>query len=343
MKILFVAILMAIGSGAFADTTTIIREPDFELSKVMQSKVPVKGIAGYSKNRLPIEAYYFPGKSEKRALIIGGVHGSELSAIEVAKAAVAQLMSDPTNYYTVIIIPCLFPDNTVMAAQKPSLIGSTDNIGRYSHAGSPDPNRQMPSLGTAFNEYYPVDHAGRMIEQENQLLLRIIQQFKPERIANLHAIRAIDQAGVYADPRTDHRGFALEYESDSSLAISMALYIEQNGGDAPGNKVYKDPSTLYHTDPHVAAPGEKQPRNLHGSRLPNNRGYGVSLGSWASTAVSDPANPKYDREAIRLLTVEFPGCRRAEDYSNPAKRQYYREQTAAYAGALTNVFLGDTL
>jgi hypothetical protein len=339
MKLLLLAILICAGTTVLA--TTPVPEPDFEITKVLQSKVPVKGIAGYSKNRRPIEAWYFPGKTDKRALIIGGVHGSELSAIEVARTAIAQLMKDPTNYYSVIIIPVLFPDNMNAAAVKPSLIGSTTNIGRYSHADSPDPNRQMPSLGTAFNEYYPVDHAGRIIEPENQLLLHIIQQFNPERIANLHAIRAIDQAGVYADPRTDSKGYALEYESDSSLAISMATYIEENGGDAPGNNVFKHPSSIYHSDPPVAAPGQKQQRNLHGSRLPNNRGYGVSLGSWASTAVSDPANPKYDRPAIRLLTVEFPGCKRPADYSDPAKRQYYRDQVTAYAGAITSIFLGD--
>jgi hypothetical protein len=331
MKYLFLALLLS----------SLSNERAFIVSEVMQSKEPVRGIAGYSKGGRPIEAYYFPGKSDERALIIGGVHGSELSAIEVAKSVIEQLSKDRSNYYSVIVIPCLFPDNTNTASLYPAQIGSMSNIGRYSHSVSADPNRQMPSLGTAFHEHDPVDHAGRTIEAENQLLLKIIQEFRPTRIANLHAIRSGEKAGVYADPRTDSRGYALEYGSDSSIAVGMAMYIEANGGNAPGNKVYKKPTALYHADPVVAPEGQKQKRNLHGSKLPNNRGYGVSLGSWASTAVDDPMDPANNRPAIRLFTIEFPGCKRPEDYGDPAQRKSCRQQIDAYAGAITGIFLDD--
>jgi hypothetical protein len=331
MKFLYLALLLS----------SMHSEPAFVVSEVKQSKEPVKGIAGYSKSGRPIEAYYFPGNSNKRAMIIGGVHGSELSAIEVARTVIAQLTNDQSNYYSVIVIPCLFPDNTNTASLYPAQIGAVSNIGRYSYTGSADPNRQMPSLGTAFNEDEPLDHAGRLIEPENQLLLKMIQEFRPTRIGNLHAIRSVEKAGVYADPRTDSKGYALEYASDSILATGMAMYIEANGGNAPGNRVYKKPTALYHTDPPIAQAGQKQKRNLNGSKLPNNRGYGVSLGSWASTAVYDPLNPMNNRAAIRLFTIEFPGCRRPEDYGDPLQRQYCRHQVNAYAGAIATVFLDD--
>lgn len=359
MRLLFLLLLVVTGTSVFSrdndpvpvsqhlsDTqdkeVSLFRlDPDFIIPEVIQKGKQAKGIIGYSQKGRPVEAWYFPGKTDRRALIIGGVHGSELSAIEVAKAVIAQLRDNPDNYYSVIVIPCLFPDNMQVASLNPSQIGSTSNIGRYSHADAPDPNRQMPALGNGFDDDNPYDHAGRKIEPENQLLLQVIQQFQPQRIANLHAIRAIDQGGIYADPRTDSKGYALEYDSDSTLAIGMAQFIESHGGSAPGNTVYTNPTTLYRSDPPVAAPGHKQKRNLHGSRLPGNRGYGVSLGSWASTAVHDPEHHEFNRPAIRILTVEFPGCKRPEDYSNLSQQQYCRKQIGLYAGAITSVFLAD--
>src|SRR4029079_19423739 len=55
--------------------------------------IPGKGksgkvVLGYSKKKKPVEVYYFSGSSNKRALIIGGMHGSELSAIELAKQVI---------------------------------------------------------------------------------------------------------------------------------------------------------------------------------------------------------------------------------------------------------------
>lgn len=359
MRLLFLFILLATGTAVLSrnndpvpvsrllsntldkEVSLIRLEPDFVISEILQNRKAAHGVIGYSKKGRPVEAWYFPGKTDKRALIIGGVHGSELSAIEVARTVITRLQNDPGNYYSVIVIPCLFPDNRTAAAASPSQIGSIHNIGRYSHADSPDPNRQMPSLGEAFDNYKPLDHAGRIIEPENQLLLQVIQQFQPQRIANLHAIRAIDQAGIYADPRTDSKGFALEYESDSTLAITMAAYIEENGGNAPGNNIYKRPTTLYRSDPPVAEPGQQQKRNLHGSRIPGNRGYGVSLGSWASTAVHDPQHQHLSRPAIRILTIEFPGCKRPGDYQDPSLQQQCKLQIHLYAGAITAVFLSD--
>jgi hypothetical protein len=299
----------------------------------------MEGVAGFSRNGRPIKAYYFPGASNKRALIIGGVHGSELSAIEVAKTLVEQLGRSEAIYYSVIVIPCLFPDNANHAASKPSEIGAVSNIGRYSQEASADPNRQMPALGKGFDKSRPFDFAGRPIEPENQLLLQFIQEFRPQRIVNIHGIRDADRAGIYADPRTDSHGFAFEYSSDSTLAISMAQYIESNGGNSPGNNLERIPSALYYADPAVALPGEKQKRNLHGSRLPGNRGYGVSLGSWASTAVNDPFNGAANRPAIRLFTMEFPGNKRPSDYNDPAVQFSCKRMIELYAGAIAKIFL----
>ena len=242
-------------------------------------------------------------------------------------------------YYNVIIIASLFPDNAETAKQFPLQIGDADNIGRYSFAGAVDPNRQMPTPGQAFDEEHEVDHAGRKIENENSLLLGLISEYHPQRIVNLHAIRDKNYAGVFADPRTDHNSIALGYATDSSLAIEIAKHIDQRGGYVPGNHLATIPNALYYKDPEPVAAGEFQKRNFTGSFLPGKRGGGVSLGTWASTAVFDEFDSTKNRDAMRILTIEFPGSKRPVDYQLKNDQDYYQKLVELYASSLYDVFL----
>lgn len=299
---------------------------------------PSQFILELTKLGRPIEAYYFPGKSDKRALIIAGVHGSELSSIAIATGLIRQLQQDSSLYYEVLILPMLFPDNAAMATENPSLIGSVHNIGRYSNADMPDPNRQMPMLGKTFNSGNPKDFVGRIIEQENQVMLKVIQAFKPDRILNIHAIKDVTKAGIFADPRTDALGKSLGFDSDSSLAVAMAIAIAEAGGCVSGNQLTKQPTALYYNDFPSAQSGAIQKRNFAGSQLPQKRGFGVSLGSWATTAVEDPID---GRTAIRLLTMEFPGCKRPEDYQDAESQLWCSQEVNRYIASITKVFLNN--
>lgn len=303
------------------------------VDKWMNDRKPSKTVLGYSHQNREINAYYFPGTSNKKALVIAGVHGSELSAIEVAKELLQLLAKGKMPYYNVVVIPSLFPDNADKAlrvATKP-----ISNFGRYSTEESVDPNRQMPALGKSFSKGNPVDMYGRNIERENQFLLQLIQDYQPSRIVNLHAIKDVSKAGVYADPRTDCSGHALGFETDSSLAVSMAQFIDGNGGNVPGNGLQKSATALYYNDPQIAAVGLLQNRNLHGSALSNNRGYGVSLGGWASTAVCDEEGK---RDAARILTIEFPGYKPSFCYFGGEKDQCILN-IQVYARAIREIFV----
>ena len=263
-----------------------VRESSPKVSKLsfahfeawFKNKKREKAILGYTNENRPVEIFYFPGISNKRALVIGGMHGSELSSIEIARNIIRQLSNGETSYYDVLVIPSLFPDNAVAAASTPGERGNT-NFGRYTSGLTADPNRQMPCLGAEFNANEPFDFHGRVIEKENQYLLQLIQDYKPARIVNLHAIKDVSKAGIYADPRTNCEGMALGFETDSTLAVSMAKYICEYGGWVPGNNLAVNPIALYYHDPEIAVAGSIQKRNLAGSPLPNNRGYGVSLGA----------------------------------------------------------------
>jgi len=304
----------------------------FDLSHLFQHKVSSKGILGYTKNNKPVDVYFFPGTSNKKALIIGGMHGSELSSIEVAYELIEQLYKSDQPYYNVVIIPSLFPDNAA-AAEKGGRKRVENNTGRYSHEHAADPNRQMPILGKPFKENDPIDIKSRIIENENRLLLRLIQSYLPHRIVNLHAIKDISKAGIFADPRTDCNGIAKGFETDSLLAISMAQYIYENGGIVPGNNLTNTPTALYYHDPKIAGAGHLQQRNLKGTNLSHQRGHGVSLGSWAATDVCDEENV-HTRPAVRLITVEFPGYKKREEYKTISDQIKHTKLISIYASAI---------
>lgn len=330
---------------SFAVSEKTVETPASEVSAAdlkifINKKQKVKAVLGYTKENRPVEVYYFPGTGNKKALIVGGMHGSELSSIEVARNIIKILSKDVTPYYDVLIIPSLFPDNAVAASQvlekKPVV-----NFGRYSSAVSADPNRQMPCLGKEFDASKPVDFYGRLIERENQYLLQLVKDYKPARIANLHAIRDITKAGIYADPRTDCKGVALGFASDSTLAVSIAKLIGDNGGWIAGNDLLNNPTALYYHDPEIAGEGTLQKRNLHGSPLPHNRGYGVSLGGWAATAVCNEKD-SVSRNAIRLITVEFPGYKNSSSYSDEEQKNNCLSNVQLYSMAIVKIFLGKT-
>jgi hypothetical protein len=312
-----------------------------ELDMVLQQNKNTRFLLGASREGRKINAYYIPGTSTLKALVIAGVHGSELSSVEVAYRLLNRLLQGKQPYYSVIIVPSLFPDNAVKAMNQARRIGSVDNIGRYTYPDAVDPNRQMPSPGKAYDENTGTDHIGRKIEQENQWLLQLIQAFKPQRIANLHAIRDMSYGGVYADPRTDHLGIALGYDSDSNLAIDIASYIYRGGGNVAGNNLAKKPTALYYKDPVPAPAGSPQRRNMSGSALNAKRGSGVSLGTWASTAVADEKDPAKNREAIRILTIEYPGYKRSADYQAEAQQLFQQKQTELFAKAIEIFFVGE--
>jgi hypothetical protein len=306
-----------------------------QISTHMDRKEKLRTTLGYSAGGRAIELYYFPGKSKERALVIGGMHGSELSSIEVAEELVRQLREGRELFYDVLVIPALFPDNAALARSHSGPV----NLGRYSNPFTPDPNRQMPMPGKPFTLHNPVDALGRTIERENQYLLQLIQELEPSRIANIHAIRDVTKAGIFADPRTNCEGKALGFYTDSALALSMARRIANQKGEVPGNSLNTRATAIYASDPTVVPPGFLQPRNLHGSFLASHRGSGISLGGWATSAVCTEKGME-ERGAAKLITLEFPGYLTAQ--ARPEKeRPQTKKNVMLYAAAISEVFLSE--
>ena len=145
----------------------------------------------------------------------------------------------------------------------------------------------------------------------------------------------------FADPRTDENGIALGYESDSSLAVSMAVVADNLGGRVPGNMINQKANALYYKDPPAVAKGLWQKRNFKGSNATGYIGSGVSLGTWGSTAVNDSIDAFNNRDAIRIITIEFPGNKRPVDYKDNKQQKLVERGIKAFATAIVEVFLND--
>ncbi|WP_266156978.1 eCIS core domain-containing protein [Dyella silvatica] len=228
----------------------------------------IEGKFDVGANRQTISAFYFPGTSDKRAMIIGGVHGDETAGVDVVNRLLAQMTAAgaATPFYSVIIVPKLFADNVDAKRRKTP--------------GEADPNRQMPKLGQAVDPSKNQDSEGRQIEPENLLLLDLIERFKPERIASVHGHgkKGPGAASITSDPRPG------EEAGDNALALKMAHKAKGLGARLPGNKLdTKKESATYPTD---KSPHEK----------------GVSFGNYASHATtSRPA-----MNAILIETLGKP-------------------------------------
>ena len=119
----------------------------------------------------------------------------------------------------------------------------------------------------------------------------------------------------------------------------MASLIYTRNGWVPGNNLEKKATALYYKDPLPVAKGLFQERNLCGSSLSFNRGYGISLGSWASTAISCAKDSQMNRAAMRIITIEFPGYKRSHDYKTKGQQNYFRQQVQLYASSIEMIFL----
>jgi hypothetical protein len=98
------------GTNANPVGTNSVLLNSFQVVKnILQSTTPAKAVLAYTKQLRPLEIYYFPGTAGENALVIGGVHGSELSSVSVARQLIELLSnSEVKPYYNVIVIPSLF-------------------------------------------------------------------------------------------------------------------------------------------------------------------------------------------------------------------------------------------
>jgi hypothetical protein len=173
-----------------------------------------RGEIGRTGKKRSIEAHYFPGTSGRRALVIGGVHGTERQGMEVARLLQSDLATQPAAF-SVVLVPVLFPDNA--AKGKLGERETVTDTGRTieTNRNFPTPDKDLAASGGK-------NAKGGDILPENQLLMELMERFRPERIISLHGTWDSSLAGVFYDPRklTAAERKAAEDEAAAAAATS---------------------------------------------------------------------------------------------------------------------------
>ena len=278
----------------------------------------------------PIRAHLVPGQIDDVALVIAGVHGSEQSGVEVADRLLQQLqVAQP--YYTVVIVPRLFPDNVasraawekklandqgkIAVSKYRAIRTADDDPGRITPGkGSKDPNRQFPALGADLDMAKPVDSKGNLVEPGNLALLALIKQFAPKRLVSIHAQKDLKKAGIFADPHPSVAPGKLATDADQ-LAITAAKRADALGVRVAGNTRDGGFSSLY--------PGQNP--KISAEKMKEENAKGPSLGQWGPS------------KGIMVLTVEVSEQYTSSGAANDPNRAAELENEAT---ALREVVLG---
>lgn len=254
-----------------------------------------------------VEALLVQGYTPRRALVIAGVHGSERSGIEAVERLAQRLQAEiPAE--TTVLLPVVFPDN---AAQRLREIPEIPTNRNFPPPGSPPGSP-------------PLDALGRPIWPENLALLDLIDRFRPERIASVHATVRPNASGVFSDPHSSPPGSGPEEireaarltEADARLAVAVASEIAKTH---PASVLGNDLLGLAHAGWSGGVDG------------------GTSLGGWGPSPIRGFG--PLDRPSIGVLTVELPELHRSDDLSGEEAMQR-AEEVQAFADALYEVFLG---
>jgi hypothetical protein len=269
----------------------------------------IEGTFDTGKGKAPVEAYFFPGSTDRRALIIGGVHGTEPSGVEVVNDLLADLRKPgPPPYFSVIVVPVMFPEQ--LKAGKRPILGTKDL----------DPNRNLPAVGKSLGEAKDKkgtyrDAEGRKMAPENVILVDLIERFQPERIASVHGHKepvkgakpGTDMPGIFADPRPGDAA-----KEDAALSLKMATAASAKGVRVPGNWVgTKDETSVYPPDAPKMTTGK-------------------SLGDYGPHETSA-------RPAVNVITVEVFGDATSEKSKDGEAR---KKELESLASVLQDIFLG---
>ena len=151
-----------------------------------------QGDVGQTAKKTAIEVHYFPGTTRRHALVIGGVHGKERQGMEVARLLQADLASRPAAF-SVVLVPVLFPDNAAVGkfGERETIIDGKTH----------ETNRNFPKPDKDLAASKGKDAKGGDILPENQILMELMERFRPERIISLHGTWDSSLAGVFYDPR----------------------------------------------------------------------------------------------------------------------------------------------
>ncbi|HEX2210440.1 MAG TPA: hypothetical protein VHG93_22365, partial [Longimicrobium sp.] len=274
---------------------------------------------------LPVVAYFFPGRTAERALVIGGIHGNEVQGARTVQALRAELtrasLAGRPPRFTTILVPVLNArtHDPRLRSQGQRYLPrrvqelAADPATRARETNGIEPNRTFPAPGETYADVRARQRVGQpdllytgpprgrdqsstMMPPETRALVRLIERFNPSRIASVHAhgiaprgtARAGNDPGIFVDPRR------------IPVPGRPGLLRDDPAGDALANRMLAAgrrrlptlPASVQSglADPFLGNTGATPTR--YSPSVPTNEGY--SLGDWA------PAR------GINTITIEVP-------------------------------------
>ena len=296
-----------------------------------------------------VTAQFFPGRTSRKALIVGGVHnrtepqGSDVVG-KLALLLARRIAAGKPPFFTVILVQDLFAKSRYDPASPRSVQGGVGiNLkGMVEPSRSVEPNRNFPLPGEGLAE---AQHRGRVSPTSPELVFRDpTSPSSPPRAA--HDTPGGGHGGTSTRLLPENRTLIglIERTHPERIATVHAHSLQNVQGNAPGIFVDPrgmDPTTGTTTDPKLAAEDDRlasamvragrarvstikhQPTdpfagNIARGKLPASVHYapsathteGNSLGQWAPTPV---ATGPGTRAGITTVTVELPQWNRAAD------------------------------
>lgn len=180
----------------------------------------IKCLDSLKPAQLPV-AFFFPGRTERRALIIGGVHGDETRGVEVVKNLQILLEKESAKgnkpLFSTILVPVVIPrtqpktrggtgDRNVPGGLGLSAAGALkcrnvepnrnfplpgENLADARKRGENGPDMAELMIRTSSGLRAPQDTGTNALTSirmlpETRILISLIERFQPERLASIH-------------------------------------------------------------------------------------------------------------------------------------------------------------
>ena len=265
--------------------------------------------------RLPSGIY---GPS-RRALVVGGIHGSERGPLDIARQLLSELRSG-TNPLARDF------DTIVISEMNPG--GVAD--GNRKNRRQVDLNRNFPGL-----RGFPSPPRGRQLpprQPEVKAVMNVVDTIKPYRIVALHAVNSSRSGGVYADPQ----------EGDVARELACRTAIRMRGQRLPNGRMRGD----------INISGNQLPNNVCNVRYPGSvtvTSGQSTFGSWASapSAIGGAGSiPTITHEVSQYSPLPASGSGRSVATIMPGIREFLldnehlpSEADTIVRRAVTNAFL----
>jgi hypothetical protein len=271
----------------------------------------IQGVLMTTAGGRNVDAYFFPGTSDERALI-------------------DTLRTSPVRpYYSVIVVPTLFPDNAATRTRERST---------PTNRNFPDPGQSL-TAATPTGSTTPRDSQGRDILPQNIALMRLIERFRPSRIASVHGSSRRSAAGIFSDRNTVSAN-ARAQAASAGLAAPVAIAVLEASavaGSQHDENLALDMARAMNTAGHGQAVRGNQLSGTPTAQWSGSVPGGTSFGGWGPRDVSE-GRPT-DRPSMTVLTVEVATNTRSTDFSGSAAAAR-RVELAAYRDVIQTIFLG---